>query len=139
MNKIPIDMLLKACANLSYEKLVQSYGYEIVQSISLGSYQGDIVMIVSDTQGQYGLLVTGYGSCSGCDALCACYTNNDYEELRETLCGKITLYSCDQFIEYLDKKDWAGEYYGGGFDEKEFKDFLKSVKEDLVIRHLAQI
>lgn len=36
---------------------------------AVGSYQGDYFVLVKGPDGQYGFLVIGYGSCSGCDGL----------------------------------------------------------------------
>lgn len=52
----------------SYDDLVKSWGYEIVDQEEFGSYQGDLTYLLRDGE-RYGLLVIGYGSCSGCDEL----------------------------------------------------------------------
>ena len=52
----------------SYEDLVKSWGHEIVDQEEFGSYQGDLIYILRDGD-RHGLLVIGYGSCSGCDEL----------------------------------------------------------------------
>ena len=130
----------------SYQSLVESYGYEILTSISLGSYQGDMLMIVGNNNRQYALFVTGYGSCSGCDALCACDVYDDdqktiknLEKLRENMCSGIIFSTPNELIEKLDTKDWAGEYYGGSTDSAEFREFIRNAKEQLIIRQLAQL
>ena len=53
---------------MGYEALVQTAGLTVEESCYSGDYQGDLYMIVRDGEGRYGYLVTGYGSCSGCDA-----------------------------------------------------------------------
>ena len=122
----------------SYQRLVESYGYEVLDSISLGSYQGDIVMVVGNMAGQYGLLVTGYGSCSGCDALEGCGNRVDeLEELRERLCASVIFHSPAEMIETLEHRDWGGQYYSSEYDEPEFKEWLSKVKEALIMRQLA--
>lgn len=52
----------------SYDDLVKSWGHEIVEQDDFGSYQGDLIYLLRDGD-RYGLLVVGYGSCSGCDEL----------------------------------------------------------------------
>lgn len=68
-----------------YEHIVKSWGYEITDAQAFGSYQGDIVYLLKDGD-RHGLVVIGYGSCSGCDALEAAtpYGNNaDWSPLIE--------------------------------------------------------
>lgn len=52
----------------SYDDLVKSWGHEIADRGVFGSYQGDLVYLLRDGR-RHGLLVVGYGSCSGCDEL----------------------------------------------------------------------
>lgn len=125
--------------NLDYTALVESYGYEIVNRISLGSYQGDIIMVVSRGN-EYGLLTTGYGSCSRCDALQACGDNiKELEKLREELCKSVIFESAGELIDRLDAKDWEGDYYSLEANSSEFREFLIKTKEELLLRHLAKI
>jgi len=53
---------------LNYADLLRSAGLEIKREEDFGSYQGDLLFLVSDGE-RSGLLIQGYGSCSGCDAL----------------------------------------------------------------------
>lgn len=52
----------------SYDDLINSMGYEVVSADVCGSYQGDYLVLLADGV-RRGLLVFGYGSCSGCDTL----------------------------------------------------------------------
>lgn len=54
--------------SLDYADLLRSAGLEIKREEEFGYYQGDLVFLVSDGE-RTGLLIQGYGSCSGCDAL----------------------------------------------------------------------
>lgn len=54
-------------ADPSIGGLVVSWGYEVVASETFGSWQGDEAYILSDGE-RFGIVVIGYGSCSGCDA-----------------------------------------------------------------------
>lgn len=54
--------------NLGYTSVVETFGYEIVLSERLGSWQGDIVFVLKN-EDRVGFLVVGYGSCAGCDVL----------------------------------------------------------------------
>lgn len=53
----------------SYETIVNSWGHEVLAFETTGFYQGDHEVLFSDSEGRYGFLVVGYGSCSGCDLL----------------------------------------------------------------------
>ena len=52
----------------SYEGIVESWGYEVIDWETFGDYQGDHLVLLRDGE-QWGFVSIGYGSCSGCDAL----------------------------------------------------------------------
>ena len=54
---------------VDYGQIVNSWGYEVLDLSMTGSYQGDYEALLRDKDGRYGIVVFGYGSCSGCDAL----------------------------------------------------------------------
>jgi hypothetical protein len=67
----------------SYESIVDSWGYDVLEFATTGAYQGDHVVLLRDG-GRYGYVVIGYGSCSGCDALEAAlpgYGSTDYTDV----------------------------------------------------------
>lgn len=53
---------------VTYKQIVRSWGYEVVAFEAFGSYQGDYLALLRGPEG-VGLIVFGYGSCSGCDEL----------------------------------------------------------------------
>ena len=55
----------------SYESLTESMGWPFTGDY-FGDYQGDYIAVLRD-DGRIGVLVYGYGSCSGCDAIQAEY------------------------------------------------------------------
>ena len=74
-------------------------------------YQGDSVVLFG--HGEYrGILIFGWGSCSGCDALKGCFSYQDIEELRENLCSGIPGGSrqAGNALNILKTNDWEGEY-----------------------------
>jgi hypothetical protein len=121
--------------NGKYEDLVEATGCEIIDSLRMGSYQGDILMVVSKNY-KFGVLSTGYGSCSGCDSLQACNDNSDRAELAIKLYDKIIWKEPDEITDYLQNKDWEAEYYGG---QEDLPEFIDKVKEQIIIRYLARI
>lgn len=54
--------------SISYRKVVETFGYDVILQETLGSWQGDIVFILKDGN-KAGFLIIGYGSCAGCDVL----------------------------------------------------------------------
>jgi hypothetical protein len=64
---------------MGYESLIETAGVGVVDSVHSGDYQGDLYMIV-ERDGKYGYVVTGYGSCSGCDAYEAARDDDVYSE-----------------------------------------------------------
>jgi hypothetical protein len=64
-----------------YEKLVTLYGLPVLYEWEEPYYQGDGVFILQGEDGRIGLMVYGFGSCSGCDALQACSTTQDVADL----------------------------------------------------------
>ncbi len=67
----------------TYTTLVEKRA-EILAHEYLGSYQGDVVFLVDGAEG-FGLLVIGYGSCSGCDALEACESQEQVDKIGESI------------------------------------------------------
>lgn len=58
--------------SLQYSDLIESAGLTVVSEKDFGDYQGDLVFhLVQNTPegAAHGILIQGYGSCSGCDAL----------------------------------------------------------------------
>lgn len=71
-----------------YDDLVTSFGYKILDKLDEGSYQGTFIYLLQRpdmSPSMYGLLLVGYGSCSGCDSLQACATYKEVVELRDSL------------------------------------------------------
>lgn len=108
-----------AMHSTDYLTLINSTGVEVLHSEMFGSYQGDYFMIVKEN-GKWGLLVFGYGSCSGCDALEACSTYEDLNRVRISLYNNIFWAdSSRELFKALMTKDWKRFWFGneeGAFD-----------------------
>lgn len=104
----------------NYTPLLESFGYEIVEHGSDNDYQGDDYLLFRDGD-RYGLLVFGWGSCSGCDALQACNSYEDIDGLRASLHDQIKWDSAASLLTYMEGKDWELEWYGR---EEAFQWFL---------------
>jgi hypothetical protein len=114
-----------------YDPLLESMGYEILLQIDDEDYQGDSRLLFKNGD-QYGLLIFGWGSCSGCDALQACDTFKEIEELREGLNNDIKWDTREGLLKYIEEKDWELEWSWHAEETKEFVDkvieLLKGLK-----------
>jgi hypothetical protein len=108
----------------NYSVIIESFGDVLVQVDEL-DYQGDTWAIIH-RDGKYGYLCFGWGSCSGCDALEACDSYEEVDELIQSLYLGIIWY--DSLLEiqaYFNSKDWSMDYCG---NKSEFQDFLNKVR-----------
>jgi hypothetical protein len=93
-----------------YGELVDSMEYEVLVEVSDSDYQGDSRYLLRDGI-RYGILVFGWGSCSGCDALEACDTRAEVVELRDGLHEDIRWFDTEtSIVEWLCSPDRDGEY-----------------------------
>lgn len=113
----------------SHDDIVKSWGFEIINTAMIGDYTGDFVAVLY-TQGVYGLFVHGYGSCSACDELLGCETDQDIIDLARNLQNTIRPYPDFESLKQDSlKKDGRFWYmYDKGFEE-----FLNET-ENLVAR-----
>lgn len=108
-----------------YNPMLKEFG-EIIIHVDAGYYQGDSFLIYKDGD-RYGYLSFGWGSCSGCDALQACQTTSDVQQLMDRLYNSIKWFDSKVLLkEYFNTKDWSLEW---GWYYSEFRDFLEKVKE----------
>lgn len=107
-----------------YGPLLQSFGYKIAIQVDDKDYQGDSRLILRDGE-RVGLLIFGWGSCSGCDALRACETLEEIETLRTEIHGSIRWGTLAEISDYLETHDWEGDY---SWHDDETKDFVTKAK-----------
>ena len=122
------------------EELIKSSGCDVIGSLRLGSWSGDVIMVLR-ANNKFGLLVFGYGSCSGCDALQACDNYKELFDLRENRYDSVVWKEYEEFVDYLKNKDWETEFYCAGDKKKkrEIKQFVKEVKGKILMSHLSGI
>lgn len=98
----------------AYSELIDSMEYNIVFEETIGSYQGDYLYFFEDSD-KYGLLVFGYGSCSGCDSLEACSDEKEVTSLRDSIESEIKWFKTKEevakFIWDTDKKAFKDWWY----------------------------
>lgn len=101
-----------------YNPLIESFG-EILLQVDDNDYHGDSrALLFKD--GSYGILIFGWGSCSGCDSLQACSTHEEIAELRDGLESSTKWGSLNETLEYLLNHDWEGDYSWGQPETREF-------------------
>lgn len=70
-----------------YQPMLNEFG-EILIQVDEEAYQGDSFLLYKNDN-KYGFLTFGWGSCSGCDALQACDTIDEVQELMDNLYNAI--------------------------------------------------
>jgi hypothetical protein len=91
--------------NGDYDPMVSCFG-AIVVSVADEDYQGDTRYLLRDGD-RWGLLIVGWGSCSGCDALQACDTYKELEDLRSELSAKVEWFDAPtSCAERIRSRDW---------------------------------
>lgn len=121
--KYGTDKLIGDISN--YTPMLEQFG-EILIRVDDNDYQGDSYLIYKK-ENSYGYLRFGWGSCSGCDALQACNTIQEVQELMDNLYNDIIWFdSLTELKNYFMNKDWELEY---SWHVDDFKDFLNQVEK----------
>ena len=111
-----------------YQPMVDAMGEVIIQ-VDDNDYQGDTRVLLRKGS-QYGVLIFGWGSCSGCDALQSCDTWEDVQELGESLENSIRWFDdLDSLKAYWKIKYNPGEYFWHKEESKKFFDKLFNYEE----------
>ena len=107
-----------------YNPLLESFGYKILFRVDDEDYSGDSRLIFRD-KNKYGILIFGCGSCSGCDALLACESYEDIENLRQFLKDSIKWFdSPEELLQFIKTHDWEGDFSWWSARD-ELKQFIK--------------
>lgn len=93
----------------SYQPMIHSLGYKILLQIDDHDYQGDSRLLFQNGD-QYGYLIFGWGSCSGCDALQGAQSYLELEHLRLYLYENIQWDTKENLFQYIKNKDWELEW-----------------------------
>lgn len=113
----------------SYDAIVQSFG-TIICEAHTQDWQGDSLYALKDLAAStYGFLCFGWGSCSGCDALEACNTAEDLQELMDDLLSSIIPFDDKESLcTFLKEHDWEGDFV----DTKLGEDFTRETTKILL-------
>ncbi len=108
-----------------YQPIIDSFGKVLLQ-VDDADYQGD-TRVVLESEGKFGVLIFGWGSCSGCDALQACGSHSDINSLIESLHNDITWFdSLEELKAWSAARDWELQW---AWHSSETKDFVEKIKE----------
>lgn len=111
-----------------YREMLKAEEVEILAWETFGEYQGDYAVVVKRNE-LLGFLVIGYGSCSGCDALEGCETQEEYDALMLSVLSNISWGGPDfirsKITNLIEDNDWYR--YESGFVDSIAK-LLKAVK-----------
>jgi hypothetical protein len=110
-----------------YQPMLAEFG-EILVQVDDDGYQGDSRVLYRDGL-RFGYLCFGWGSCSGCDALQACDTVQEVQELMDELRDSIKWFdSAADAMQWIETHDWAGDY---AYSEKFVTDALAVLRAGL--------
>jgi hypothetical protein len=105
------------CPPGDYYPMLESFGNIVLQVDD--DYQGDSRVLYQDGE-NFGYLVFGWGSCSGCDALQGCNSIKDLDNLIEGMESGIQWKSRLEMEEYFKTRDWDNDYHGRSEETKKF-------------------
>lgn len=96
----------------SYSAMIDTMDLEELVEVSDDDYQGDTFTLVSKGE-KYGLLIYGWGSCSGCDAAQAVTTLSEANKLRDQLYDGIHWFdTLGEAATYIASDDKELQWYG---------------------------
>lgn len=92
-----------------YQPMLDAFGKIVIQ-VKDDDYSGD-TRILYEKNGIFGHLIFGWGSCSGCDALQACGSYAELQELCDRLQESIIWFEdIDTAIKWFKNHDWEGDF-----------------------------
>lgn len=118
----------------NYNNLIDSFELDEVFEVEDDDYQGSSYYLFRN-EDKYGILIFGWGSCSGCDALEGIQSDNwkdstklveELTEFRDDLYSSITWRSRDEMVLYVLEKDFGLEWYGYSDGGRKFIEELKN-------------
>lgn len=110
-----------------YQPILEDIGSILLQ-VDDQDYQGDS-RVLFEKDGKFGILIFGWGSCSGCDALQACDTWEALEDEIQSIQNSVKWFdSANECLAYFENHDWKGDY---SYHQDETKKFIEQGKETL--------
>lgn len=118
-------------APCDYNPIISNIADVAIQ-VDDNDYQGDTRVLFWD-HGEIGYLQFGWGSCSGCDALQACGSYKDIQDLMDDLVNQVQWFANpNNALEYFKERDWEGDYSWHADEQRQFIEKSISFIEGLV-------
>ena len=112
----------------SYQPIIDDLGSILLQ-VDDEDYQGDSRVLIQKDE-KYGILIFGWGSCSGCDALQACESVSELDELIEQIQSSVKWFdNSAECLHYFQNHDWQGDY---SWHREETKKFINEAVDKLL-------
>lgn len=91
----------------NYGPIIESLGTVVVQ-VDDEDYQGDTRVLLRRGDEEWGHVIIGWGSCSGCDALQACSSWSEVRDLREQIANSVRWFaSTREAMDWFTHHDWG--------------------------------
>jgi hypothetical protein len=98
----------------------------IIKDWNIGYWQGDYIYLLKNGD-KFGFTVIGYGSCSGCDALEGCGSQEEVDELKKSVVDSILWSTADEIEKYITNEE-ANRWY---FHEDEWETVQAELIQEL--------
>lgn len=104
-----------------YQPIINHFGTVLLQVDDEG-HHGDSRILYRDKNDdqRFGLLIFGWGSCSGCDALQACSSLDEIDDLISVTKNDIKWASREELLLYIAEKQWELEFCWHAEETKKF-------------------
>ncbi len=115
-----------------YQPIIDAIGTVLVQKRDQ-DYQGDTFVLYGGDinyrggESVYGILVIGWGSCSGCDSLQACSSYDDLQQLADSLENSVQWLGLDEVKEWIRGDEERNSWYQYSDDDKAYWKFKKEL------------
>lgn len=111
-----------------YTPMIEDYGAVAIR-MDDDDYSGDTRILYEQPDGRIGVLIFGWGSCSGCDALQGSNSISELADLIEETRKEVQWFnSKPEALKWFQERDWPGQY---SWHEEETKRFVEQAIEYL--------
>lgn len=112
-----------------YTPIVEHLG-KVACRLDANDYQGDSYVFYKE-ENKYGVMIFGWGSCSGCDALQACDSVEELDSLIEQMTGDVRWFNtAKELYDWLNDDNYQQTQWH--FHSKMFNNFKEKVNDMLV-------
>lgn len=113
-----------------YEAGLKEAGYEILAWETFGDWQGDYSLVLKNGN-DFGFVVIGYGSCSGCDSMEACETEEEYKSLISSIVSSIFWGTKEEVLAKINNEHDDNNWYRSDIGyEDSVSNLIKAVREN---------